>query len=69
MTDITNFKEIILFSDIDSGLKLSWLLSNIAYPMALITTIVYWSILYQKLTGLNLYNAINSHAIQVTIYT
>ena len=69
MNDITDLEATINFSDILLGLKLSWLLSSIAYPMALITTIVYWSILYDKVTGLNLFTSINTHAIQVTRYT
>ena len=47
------------------GLRISWILSNIAYPVAFVITTIYWTVLYKGLTGLKLYNSINCHAIQV----
>ena len=57
-----------VYLDFHIGLKISWLLSNIAYPVELVVTIIYWAILYEKVAGaLKFYNNINTHVIQVTI--
>ena len=57
-----------VYLDFHIGLKISWLLSNIAYPVELVVTIIYWAILYEEVAGaLKFYNNINTHVIQVTI--
>ena len=47
------------------GLRISWILSSIAYPIALVITIIYWWMIYDGSTGFRLYNNINCHAVQV----
>ena len=60
--------ESYIYLDFPIGLKISWLLSNIAYPVELVVTIIYWALLYKEVAGaLKFYNNINTHAIQVTI--
>ena len=48
------------------GMKVSWILTNIAYPTAFVITTIYWAILFKGLAGIELYNSINCHAAQVT---
>ena len=55
----------VLLLDFSIVLRISWVLTNIAYPVAIVVTIIYWTLLFKGLTGVKLYNSINTHALQV----
>ena len=51
------------------GTTISWILSNIAYPLALSETVIFWFLEYPnstiKISGFPLYLVLNVHALQV----
>ena len=50
------------------GLRISWILSSIAYPVALFITLLYWIVLHKPLRNpLRIYSNMNLHAIQTIV--
>ena len=66
---IIEFEKSYFLIDPHWGSKISWVLTNVAYPNGLVVGIIFWSLEFPKqpLAALSIFSAINVHLLQVAI--